>query len=34
MMDIKKTISSITVRGTNDYEGRDFNTQLNIVFLL
>lgn len=31
MMDIKKTISSITVSGTKDLEGRDFRTQLNIA---
>lgn len=30
-MDIKKTISSITVRGLKDSEGRDFRTQLNIA---
>jgi hypothetical protein len=30
MMDIKKTISSTTVHGSN-YEGRDFRTQLNIA---
>lgn len=30
-MDIKKTISSITVHGTRDHEGRDFITQLNIA---
>lgn len=28
-MDIKKTISSITVQGSKDSEGRDFRTQLN-----
>ena len=31
MMDIKKTISSTTVKGTKDSEGRDFRTQLNIA---
>lgn len=31
MMDIKKTISSITVHGSKDSEGRDFRTQLNIA---
>lgn len=31
MMDIKKTISSTTVHGTKDSEGRDFRTQLNIA---
>lgn len=31
MMDIKKTISSITVHGSKDHEGRDFRTQLNIA---
>lgn len=31
MMDIKKTISSITVHGSRDSEGRDFRTQLNIA---
>lgn len=31
MMDIKKTISSITVHGKKDLEGRDFRTQLNIA---
>lgn len=31
MMDIKKTISSITVSGMKDLEGRDFRTQLNIA---
>lgn len=30
-MDIKKTISSITVHGSKDSEGRDFRTQLNIA---
>lgn len=30
MMDIKKTISSITVHGST-YQGRDFRTQLNIA---
>lgn len=30
-MDIKKTISSITVNGGKDSEGRDFRTQLNIA---
>ena len=30
-MDIKKTISSITVQGMKDHEGRDFRTQLNIA---
>lgn len=30
-MDIKKTISSTTVHGTKDHEGRDFRTQLNIA---
>lgn len=30
-MDIKKTISSITVRGSKDSAGRDFRTQLNIA---
>lgn len=30
-MDIKKTISSITVQGQKDSEGRDFRTQLNIA---
>lgn len=31
-MDIKKTISSTTVHGTKDSEGRDFRTLLNIAF--
>lgn len=31
MMDIKKTISSITVSGKKDLEGRDFRTQRNIA---
>jgi hypothetical protein len=31
MMDIKKTISSTTVKGSKDSEGRDFRTQLNIA---
>lgn len=31
MMDIKKTISSTTVHGSKDPEGRDFRTQLNIA---
>ena len=31
MMDIKKTISSITVHASNDSEGRNFTTQLNIA---
>lgn len=31
MMDIKKTISSTTVHGSKDSEGRDFRTQLNIA---
>ena len=31
MMDIKKTISSITVSGLKDLEGRDFRTQLNVA---
>lgn len=31
MMDIKKTISSITVSGSKDSAGRDFRTQLNIA---
>lgn len=31
MMDIKKTISSITVKGSKDNQGRDFRTQLNIA---
>ena len=31
MMDIKKTISSITVLGTTDSAGRDFRTQLNVA---
>lgn len=31
MMDIKKTISSITVHGSKDSAGRDFRTQLNIA---
>ena len=31
MMDIKKTISSTTVHGTKDSEGRDFRTLLNIA---
>ena len=31
MMDIKKTISSITVHGSADSEGRNFRTQLNIA---
>ena len=31
MMDIKKTISSITVLGRKDPQGRDFRTQLNIA---
>lgn len=31
MMDIRKTISSITVRGNKDSQGRDFRTQLNIA---
>lgn len=30
-MDIKKTISSITVHGGKDSEGRDFRTQINIA---
>lgn len=30
-MDIKKTISSTTIRGTKDSAGRDFKTQLNIA---
>lgn len=30
-MDIKKTISSTTVKGSKDSEGRDFRTQLNIA---
>lgn len=30
-MDIKKTISSITVKGKKDSQGRDFRTQLNIA---
>ena len=30
-MDIKKTISSTTVHGTKDPQGRDFRTQLNIA---
>ena len=30
-MDIKKTISSITVSGSRDPEGRDFRTQLNVA---
>lgn len=30
-MDIKKTISSTTVQGSKDSEGRDFRTQLNIA---
>lgn len=30
-MDIKKTISSITVSGSKDSAGRDFRTQLNIA---
>lgn len=30
-MDIKKTISSTTVLGSKDLEGRDFRTQLNIA---
>ena len=30
-MDIKKTISSITVSGSKDTQGRDFRTQLNIA---
>lgn len=30
-MDIKKTISSITVKGSKDSQGRDFRTQLNIA---
>ena len=30
-MDIKKTISSITVHGSTDSEGRNFRTQLNIA---
>lgn len=30
-MDIKKTISSITVHASKDLEGRDFRTQLNIA---
>lgn len=30
-MDIKKTISSTTVHGSKDSEGRDFRTQLNIA---
>lgn len=30
-MDIKKTISSITVHGSKDLEGRDFKTQINIA---
>lgn len=31
MMDIKKTISSITVKASKDSQGRDFRTQLNIT---
>lgn len=31
MMDIKKTISSTTVHGSKDSQGRDFRTQLNIA---
>lgn len=31
MMDIKKTISSTTVKGLKDSAGRDFRTQLNIA---
>ena len=31
MMDIKKTISSITVQGSKDSHGRDFRTQFNIA---
>lgn len=31
MMDIKKTISSTTVKGGKDSAGRDFRTQLNIA---
>lgn len=31
MMDIKKTISSTTVHGSKDLEGRDFRTQLNVA---
>lgn len=31
MMDIKKTISSTTVKGSKDSQGRDFRTQLNIA---
>lgn len=31
MMDIKKTISSITVSGQADAAGRNFKTQLNIA---
>ena len=31
MMDIKKTISSTTVKGSKDSAGRDFKTQLNIA---
>lgn len=30
-MDIKKTISSTSVHGTKDSEGRDFRTLLNIA---
>lgn len=30
-MDIKKTISSTTVHGMRDQEGRDFRTQLNVA---
>ena len=30
-MDIKKTISSTTVHGSKDSEGRDFRTQLNVA---
>lgn len=30
-MDIKKTISSITVKGSKDSAGRDFRTQLNVA---
>lgn len=30
-MDVKKTISSITVHGAKDSQGRDFRTQLNIA---
>lgn len=30
-MDIKKTISSTTVKGMKDSAGRDFRTQLNIA---